>query len=139
MQQPSYLLWCTPPFLTFTKSFAYFDSFLLQVFEHLLGPRYFNSPKWPLAYKQTYFPIVFSDIGFILTTTIAPIAYLGNWALIVFIIYNRFIVDQHPFLLEALAWIDNNTFLFKQHLKVACNLLLPLACAYFFPFEQLIK
>jgi hypothetical protein len=47
-------------------------------------------------------------------------------------------VDQHPFLLETLAQVNNNTFFFQQHLKVACNLLPPSASACFPPFEQLI-
>jgi hypothetical protein len=46
-------------------------------------------------------------------------------------------VDQHPFLLEALIQIDNNTFLFQQHFKATCDLL-PLARTCFSPFEQLI-
>jgi hypothetical protein len=47
-------------------------------------------------------------------------------------------VDQWPFLLEALAQVDNNTFLFQQHLKATCDLLPPLAHACILPFEQLI-
>jgi hypothetical protein len=48
-------------------------------------------------------------------------------------------VDQHPFLFEALTQVDNNTFPFQQHLKAACDLLPPLACACLPPFEQLIE
>jgi hypothetical protein len=48
-------------------------------------------------------------------------------------------VDQHPFLFEASTQIDNNKFIFQQHLKVACDLLLPLAHECFPPFEQLIR
>jgi hypothetical protein len=47
-------------------------------------------------------------------------------------------VEQCPFLLEVLAWI-NNTFPFQQHLKATCDLLPPLARACLLPFEQLIK
>jgi hypothetical protein len=47
-------------------------------------------------------------------------------------------VDQHPFFLEALTLVDNNTFPFQQHLKVACDLLPFLAHVCFPPFEQLI-
>jgi hypothetical protein len=47
-------------------------------------------------------------------------------------------VDHFPFLLEALARIDNNTFPFQQHFRVACDLLPPLTRACFFLFEQLI-
>jgi hypothetical protein len=48
----------------------------------------------------------------------------------------KFMINQCPFLLEALTWVDNNTFLF-QHLKVACNFLFtPHTCLL--PFEQLI-
>jgi hypothetical protein len=48
-------------------------------------------------------------------------------------------VDQCPFLLEALAQVDNNTFPFQQHLKATCDFLLPLTCACLPSFEQLIK
>ncbi len=51
----------------------------------------------------------------------------------------RFMVDQRPFLFEALARVDNNTFHFQQHFKVACDLLPPLTCTCFPPFKQPIK
>ncbi len=47
-------------------------------------------------------------------------------------------VDQCPFFLEALTKVDNNKFFFQQHLKVAFDLLLPLAHACLLPFEQFI-
>ncbi len=46
-------------------------------------------------------------------------------------------VDQRPFPLEALTRV-NNTFPFQQHIKATCDLLPPLARAWFFPFEQFI-
>jgi hypothetical protein len=66
--------------------------------------------------------------------TITPIAYLKNWALVTPIIVTRFMVDQCPFLLEALAQVDNNTFPSQQHFKVRYDLLPPLACACFLSF-----
>jgi hypothetical protein len=48
-------------------------------------------------------------------------------------------VDQCPFIFEALAQVDNNTFPFEQHLKVACNFLPPPVHVCLFPFEQLIE
>jgi membrane-bound acyltransferase YfiQ involved in biofilm formation len=39
---------------------------------------------------------------------IAPIVYLGNWAIIALVIIVRFMIDQHPFFLETLAQVDNN-------------------------------
>jgi hypothetical protein len=139
MQRPLYLLRCRPQFSIFIKSLVSFNSSLLQMFGHLLGPRSFNSPKGPLAYKQASLPIVFGDISFILTTIISPTTYLGCWALVVSIIVTRFMVNQHPFLFEALAQIDNNNFPFQQHLKATCNLILFLTCAYFPLFKQLIE
>jgi hypothetical protein len=56
-----------------------------------------------IAHKQISFPIAFGGIRLILTTTIALIAYLGRWTFIVSIITIKFIVDQHPFLIEPLA------------------------------------
>jgi hypothetical protein len=58
-----YLLQCTPPFSTFIKSFISFDYSLHKMFWRLLGPRSFDSPKRPLAHKQTSFPITFSGVG----------------------------------------------------------------------------
>jgi len=103
-----------------------------------LGPRSFNSPKRPLTREQASLPITFNGIMLISTSIIAPTTYLGNCALVTLVIATRFMVEQRPFLLEALARI-NNTFPFQQHLKVTCVLLPPQACACIFPFEQLIK
>jgi hypothetical protein len=47
-------------------------------------------------------------------------------------------INIFSFLLEVLAQVNDNTFFFQQHFKVACDLLLPLACACFPPFEQFI-
>jgi hypothetical protein len=73
------------------------------VFGWLLDPRSFDNPKGPLARKQASLPITFDGIGLIMTSTIAPIAYLGSWALVTSVVVGRFMVDQHFFLLEALA------------------------------------
>jgi hypothetical protein len=73
------------------------------MFGRLWGPRFFNSLKRPLACKQASLPIAFGGISFIPTTPIAPRTYLWSWAFIVFIIIIKFMVDQHPFLIKALA------------------------------------
>jgi hypothetical protein len=70
-----------------------------------------------------------------LTSTIAPTTYLRSWAFVVLLIVARFMVNQHHFFLKALTQINNNTFHFQQHLKAACDLLPPLACACLLPFE----
>jgi hypothetical protein len=103
MQCPSYILRCTPPFSIFTKSFISFHFSLLQVFGCLLGLGSFDSLEGPLIHKQTSLPITFSGVGLILTSTITLVAYLGSRALVVFVIATRFMVDQHPFLFEALT------------------------------------
>jgi hypothetical protein len=109
------------------------------LFGCFLGLRSFDNPLKPLACKQAFLLITKNGIGLILTTTITLVIYLGSWALVVSIIAIKFMVDQHPFLFESLAQIDNNTCPFQQHFKVACDLLLPLACECLLPFEQLIK
>jgi hypothetical protein len=48
-------------------------------------------------------------------------------------------VDQHPFIFQALTQVDNNTFLFQQHFKAAFNILPFPARACLFPFEQFIE
>jgi hypothetical protein len=48
-------------------------------------------------------------------------------------------VDQCHFLLETLTRVENNTFLFQQHLKAACDFLPPLIRVCLPPFEQLIE
>ncbi len=108
----SYILGCTPPFSIFTKSFISFHFSFLQVFGCLLGLGSFDSLKRPLIHKQNSLPITFNGVGLILTSTITPVVYLGSWALVVLVKVTRFMVDQHPFLFEALTWIDNNTFPF---------------------------
>jgi hypothetical protein len=105
------------------------------MFMHLLGPKSFDNPKGPLAHKQTFLLITFNGIGLISTTIIALVAYLGSWALVASIIIAKLMVHQHPFLLETLARVDNNTFLFQQHLKATCNLLLSLVRACLPLFE----
>jgi hypothetical protein len=44
-------------------------------------------------------------------------------------------VDQCPFLLEALTQVNNTTFVFQQHFKVTCDLLFPQARTRFPLFE----
>jgi hypothetical protein len=73
------------------------------VFGRLFGLGYFDNPKITLAHKQTFLPITFGSIRFIPINIIALVAYLGNWAFVTSIIVVRFMVDQHPFLFEALA------------------------------------
>ncbi len=123
LQHPSYLLQCTLPSSTFIKSFICFDFFFHKMFGRLLGPGSFDSLEGPLVGKQASLLITFDGFRLILTSTITLWAYLGSWTLVVLIIVVRFMVDQRPFLLEALSWVDNNTFPFQQHLKVACDLL----------------
>jgi hypothetical protein len=139
MQQPSYLLRCTPPISNFMESLISFDYSLLQVFGCLLGLRSFDNPKGCLVHKQASLPITFGGIKFILTTTMIPTTYLWSWALVASIIVVRFMVDQRPFLFEALTLVNNNTFPFHQHLKVICDFRLPLVHACFPLFEQLIR
>jgi hypothetical protein len=96
---------------TFIKSIIFLDSSLHKMFGRLLGPRPFDSLEGLLAHKQASFPITFGGAGPILTFTITPIAYLGNWAFVVSVILTRFMVVQHFLLLEALTRV-NNTFPF---------------------------
>jgi hypothetical protein len=67
-----------------------------MVSSHFLGARSFDSQKGPLAHKKTSFPIAFGGIDLIPTINISPTTYLRSWALIVFIIAVKFMVDQHP-------------------------------------------
>jgi hypothetical protein len=103
VQWPSYLLRCTLLSSIFIELFISFNSSLHKVFGHLLGLGSFNSLEGPLAHKQASLPITFDGIRLILTSTIAPVAYLGSWALIDSVIAFRFMVDQCPFLLEVLT------------------------------------
>jgi hypothetical protein len=90
-----------------------FDSSFHKMFKCLLGLGSFDNPKGPLDRKQASFPITFGGVEFILTSIIAPISYLGNWAFVVLVIFAKFMIDQRPFLLEALTRINNNTFPFQ--------------------------
>jgi hypothetical protein len=112
MQRPSYLLRCTPPSSTFIKSLIFFYSSFHKMFGHLLGLGSFDSLEGPLVHKQVSLPITFGGIKLISTSTITPTTYLKSWALVASVITIRFMVDQCPFLLEALARVDNNAFAF---------------------------
>ncbi len=105
MQRPLYLLWCTPPSSTFIKYLISFDTSFHKVFKCFWSIRSFDNLERPLVHKQASFLITFSGIKLILTSAITPIAYLGNLALVVSIITNRFMVNQHPFIFEALACV----------------------------------
>jgi hypothetical protein len=73
------------------------------MFGHLLGIGSFDSPKGPLVRKHISLPITFNGVRLIPISTIAPKACLGNWVFIVSIVTVRFMVDQCPFLFEALT------------------------------------
>ncbi len=73
------------------------------MFGCLLSLRPFDSLEGPLVRKQVSLPITFSGIEFILTSTITPTTYLGNWALITLVIAIRFMVDQRHFIFKALT------------------------------------
>jgi len=87
----------------------YFLWFLHKTFGRLLGPGSFDSLERPLTRKQVSVLITFDGVGLISTSTITPTTYLRSWALVTLVIPTRFMVDQHPFLLEALTRVDNNT------------------------------
>jgi hypothetical protein len=70
MQRPSYFLQCTPP-STFIEFFTSFD-FFLQMFECFLNLGSFDNLEELLTCRQTFFPIIFDYIEFILMTAIAP-------------------------------------------------------------------
>jgi len=65
MQQPSYLLQCTPPIFTFIESLASFDSSFFQMFKCLLGPKSFDNLEGLLAHKQTSLSVTFGGIELI--------------------------------------------------------------------------
>ncbi len=123
------------PFSTFIEYPFFFYSSLLQVFEHILGPRSFDNPKEPLTCTEASLPIIFGGIELTLTSTIALTTYLRSWALVTSIIVIRFMVNQRPFLLEVLAQVNNNTFPFQQNFKATCDFLLPLVRTCLFSFE----
>jgi hypothetical protein len=70
------------------------------MFGHLLGLRSFDSPEGPLFHKQVVLSIILGGIS-VISTSIGPTTYLMNWAFVISIIAARFMVNQHPFLLEA--------------------------------------
>jgi hypothetical protein len=72
------------------------------------GPWCFDSLEIPLAHKHASFPITLGGIELILTTTIIATIYLGSFVISIIVV--GFVVNQHPFLFELLAQI-NNTFL----------------------------
>jgi hypothetical protein len=73
------------------------------MFGHFLHLGSFDSLERFLACKQASLPITFGGVKLILTSTIALVACLGNWALVVLVIVVKFMVDQWFFLLKALT------------------------------------
>jgi len=71
--------------------------------ERFLGLGSLECPKAFLIYQQVAFPISSGVAGFISLKVIAPTTYVGRWALIVFIITSKFLLDSHSFLLEAIG------------------------------------
>jgi hypothetical protein len=108
------------------------------MFGHFLGPRSFDNLERPLVRKQISLPTTFDGVKLISIFTIALTTYLESWAFVTSIIIVRFMVDQHPFLLETLAQDNNNTFFSQQHLKATCDLLPPPTYACLPPFKQFI-
>jgi hypothetical protein len=102
VQRPSYVLQCTPSSSTFIESFVSFDS-SFQMLKCFLGQGSFDSLEGPLYHKQTFFLITYNGIEFIRTATITLITYLWNWALVISTKAAKFMIDQHPFLLEAVT------------------------------------
>ncbi len=108
-------------------------------FERLLGLDFLKCLKAPLVCPQVSLPISNDGIGLISTKTIAPIAYLGSWTLVVLVIASRFLLDLRPFLLEAIGVSSSGSFPFQLHLKLFRKSF-SLTIATCLPlFEQLIK
>jgi len=98
VQQLSYLLCCTPTSSIFNPLFP----FTPPSFKCLdLRSGCFDSLEIPLAHKHASFPITFGGIEFILTTTMVAAIYLRSFVISIIVV--RFVVNQHPFLLEVLA------------------------------------
>jgi hypothetical protein len=74
---------------------------------HLLGLVYFDNLERLLFHKQAFLLIILGGIDLISTSTNAPTTYLKAWAFVVSIITARFMVNQCPFLLEALVQVNN--------------------------------
>jgi len=55
---------------------------------------------------------------------IAPTIYMGNWALIAFIIVTKFLSNHHPFLLETIGANNFGPLPLDGHLKLAWELFL---------------
>jgi hypothetical protein len=66
-------------------------------------------------------------------------AFLGSWPLVALVITYRFLLDSHPFLLEALHANNLGSLPFQVHLRLSRELL-PLATTTCLPlFGQLVK
>jgi hypothetical protein len=82
------------------------------MFRCFWGLGFFDNQEGLLARKQTSFPITLHGIKLISTSIITPITYLGNWNFVVLVIATWIMINPRPFLLEALAQVENNTFPF---------------------------
>ncbi len=62
--------------------FPSFDLSLVEMFEHLIGPRSFENPQGALACCQFFLPISLKGVGFISLTYDVPVTFLSNWDLV---------------------------------------------------------
>jgi len=74
-------------------------------------------------------------IKLLLGCTIVPTTYWGSWTFITLTNAYRFIIEQRPILFESLVWVDDDTFLFQQYLKMTNNFY-HLQNVCLLPFEQ---
>ncbi len=92
--QRPFLFCVSLPLPSFCHQLVFFNSTLMQVFERLLGPSFFEFPEVPLVHRQVLLPISCDGIGFIFEETIVLTTYLRTWVFITLIIAFRFLLDS---------------------------------------------
>jgi len=139
VKRPSYLLRAFSPLPSFRHELVSFDLTFMQICERLLGPSCFECLKPPLVHWEVMFPISRGSIGFILAKTIELMIFLGSWALVTLVITSRFLLDLHPFLLEAIGVSSSSSLPFQMHMRLSWKYFPPIAITCLSMLEQLVK
>ncbi|KAJ7570685.1 hypothetical protein O6H91_01G131400 [Diphasiastrum complanatum] len=124
-QRPSYILRCVPPSPDVLALLQDFDNALSDILRRLMGSESFRIPHGQFVKRQVSLPASSGGVGLTCTTSIAPAAFMGSWALVASALISRFQQDNKPILLDSVAHVETCILPFQQHLRAAKDLIPP--------------
>jgi hypothetical protein len=88
---------------------------------------------------EVMFPISSGSMGFISARPLNQWFSWGVRALVTLVITSRFLLDSHPFLLEAIAASSSSSLPFQMHMRLSWKFFPSIAITYLSPLGQLIE